>query len=79
MCGETYYSTVAAYSNEEDAKENEGVSQNDLSYFEQRFQDNIDVEEHEHAIYINVGINEGESIVTRNQSDNSLLIGVVLI
>lgn len=60
MCGETYYATVAAYNNEEDAKKKmKEVSENDLSYLETHVsKDNIDIEEHEHAIYINAGISD---------------------
>ena len=71
MCGETYYSTVAAYSNEEDAKKKmKEVSDNDLSYFEQHVsKDNVDVEEHEHAIYINVVISDEYSYTELKQTN----------
>lgn len=70
ICGETYYSTVAAFHNEEEAKKKmKEVSKNDLSYFETHVsKDNIDVEEHEHAIYINVGISDEYSYTEINQT-----------
>lgn len=70
MCGETYYSTVAAFHNEEEAKKKmKEVSKNDLSYFEQHVsKDNIDVEEHEYGIYINVGISDEYSYTEINQT-----------
>jgi hypothetical protein len=56
MCGETYYATIAAYSNEEDAKKKmKELIKEDMSYFENEFPiDDIFVDENEHAIYINV-------------------------
>lgn len=70
MCGETYYSTVAAFHNEDEAKKKmKEVSKNDLSYFEQHVtKDNIDVEEHEHGIYINVGISDEYSYTEIKQT-----------
>lgn len=70
MCGETYYSTVAAFHNEEEAKKKmKEVSKNDLSYFETHVsKDNVDVEEHEHAIYINVGISDEYSYTEIKQT-----------
>lgn len=70
MCGETYYSIIAEYDNEKDAKKKmKEVSQKNLSYFEQHVsKDNIDVEEHEHAIYINVGISDEYSYTEINQT-----------
>ena len=70
MCGETYYSIIAEYDNEKDAKKKmKEVSQKNLSYFEQHVSnDNIDVEEHEHAIYINVGISDEYSYTEINQT-----------
>lgn len=55
-CGETYYSTIAAYNNEEDAKKKmKELIKEDMSYFENEFPiDDIFVDENEHAIYINV-------------------------
>lgn len=71
MCGETYYATIAAYSNEEDAKKKmKEVSKNDMSYFKEHVStDNIDVEEHEHAIYINVGISDEYSYTEIKQTN----------
>ena len=56
MCGETYYATIAAYSNEENAKKKmKELIKEDMSYFENEFPiDDIFVDENEHAIYINV-------------------------
>ena len=67
---EIYHSTIAAYCNEEDAiKKMKEYSKKDLSYFEKRVsKDNIDTEEHEHAIYINVGISDEYSYTEINQT-----------
>lgn len=56
MCGETYYSTIAAYNNEEEAKKKmKEVSKEGMAYFENEFPiDDIIVDEHEHAIVIQV-------------------------
>lgn len=69
-CGETSYSTVAAYHNEEDAKKKmKEVSKNDLSSFEEHVsKEHIDVEEHEHAIYINVGFSDEYSYTEIKQT-----------
>lgn len=70
MCGETYYSTIAAYSNDEDAKKKmKEVSKNDMTYFKEHVSTEvIDVEEHEHAIYINVGISDEYSYTEIKQT-----------
>lgn len=70
MCGETFYSAIAAYHNEEDAKKKmKEVSKNDLSYFEEHVsKEHIDVEEHEHAIYINVGFSDEYSYTEIKQT-----------
>lgn len=70
MCGETYYSTIAAYHNEEDAKKKmKEVSKNDLSYFEGHVKsEHIDVEEHEHSVYINVGFSDEYSYTEIKQT-----------
>lgn len=72
---EIYHSTIAAYCNEEDAiKKMKEYSKKDLSYFEKRVSkdnidtEDIDVEEHEHAIYINVGISDEYSYTEINQT-----------
>ena len=45
------------------------VSQKNLSYFETHVsKDNIDVEEHEHGIYINVGNSDEYSYTEINQT-----------
>lgn len=70
MCGETFYSAIAAYHNEEDAKKKmKEVSKNDLSSFEEHVsKEHIDVEEHEHAIYINVGFSDEYSYTEIKQT-----------
>lgn len=70
MCGETFYSAIAAYHNEEDAKKKmKDVSKNDLSSFEEHVsKEHIDVEEHEHAIYINVGFSDEYSYTEIKQT-----------
>lgn len=70
MCGETFFSAIAAYHNEEDAKKKmKEVSKNDLSSFEEHVsKEHIDVEEHEHAIYINVGFSDEYSYTEIKQT-----------
>lgn len=70
MCGETFYSAIAAYHNEEDAKKKmKEVSKNDLSSFEEHVsKEHIDVEEHEHAIYINVEFSDEYSYTEIKQT-----------
>ena len=70
MCGETFYSAIAAFNNLEDAKKKmKEVSKNDLSSFEEHVsKEHIDVEEHEHAIYINVGFSDEYSYTEIKQT-----------
>ncbi len=71
MCGETYYYTIAAYHNEEEAKKKmKEVSKKDLSYFETHVnKEHIDIEEHEHAICINVGFSDEYSYTEIKQTN----------
>lgn len=70
MGGETFYAAVAAFHNEEDAKKKmKEVSKNDMTYFKEHVStEDIDVEEHEHAIYINVGFSDEYSYTEIKQT-----------
>lgn len=65
-CGETSYSTVAAFNNLEDAKKKmKEVSKEDMSWFKEHINnghidnDDINIEEEENSIFVSVNF-EGE-------------------